>query len=366
MSVFRSSIAYLVALAVLLLGTAPTGQAQLKTADDALSQDSIRVVPKPAEDQVDIFVGDALFTSYLFSEKHDVLKKPVLYPIKTALGTDITRAFPLAARAGERVDHPHHVGLWFNYGSVNGLDFWNNSDAVSAEEAEAMGAIEHLEIRRVESGEDKGALEVVMHWLKPSGEPLLREDTRFVFHADPPDARVIDRITTLTALDETVRFEDNKEGLLGLRVRRELEMPAEEPLVLTDARGEPLDDPVVDNEGVEGQYYSSEGIEGYPDVWGTRAKWMALEGEIKRKPVTIAILDHPQNPGFPTYWHVRNYGLFSANPLGQKVFSEGKKELGFALEPDESATFRHRILLLSGDDTDEEIRSYYKKWTEEP
>lgn len=228
-----------------------------------------------------------------------------------------------------------------------------------------MGSIEHREIRRAQSGEDKGVLEVTMHWLKPSGEPLLREDTRFVFHANPPDARAIDRITTLTALDETVRFEDNKEGVLGLRVRREMEMPAEEPLVLTDARGEPLEDPIMDNEGVGGRYYNSEGIEGYPDVWGKRAKWMALEGEIKRKPVTIAVLDHPENPGFPTYWHARDYGLFSANPLGQKVFSEGEEELNLTLDPGESTTFRHRILLLSGDDTDEEVRSYYQKWAQE-
>lgn len=340
-----------------------TAWAQAETADDVASKDSIRVIPRPDQQRVDILVGDEeLFTSYIFPEKYEVLKKPVLYPINTALGTDVTRAFPLQARAGERTDHPHQIGLWFNYGDVNGYDFWNNSNATPEERRGEMGHIVHRAIRSTESGENRGVLVVTAEWRNPEGEPLLEETTRFVFRSDPPTVRSIDRITTLTALDEAVRFTDNKEGMLGLRVRRELEMPVEEPLALTDARGEPMDDPVMDNEGVSGHYYSSEGVEGYPDVWGTRAAWMALEGEIKRKPVTVAILDHPDNPGYPTYWHARNYGLLSANPLGQKVFSEGQHVLNFALEPGESATFRYRVLLLSEDSAGDTIRSYYERW----
>ena len=45
------------------------------------------------------------------------------------------------------------------------------------------------------------------------------------------------------------------------------------------------------------------------------------------------MLDHPSNPGFPTYWHARGYGLFAANPMGEKIFTDGKKELNVAIEP---------------------------------
>ena len=71
-----------------------------------------------------------------------------------------------------------------------------------------------------------------------------------------------------------------------------------------------------------------------------------LAGSIGTQPITIAMIDHPKNPGFPTYWHARGYGLFAANPLGQKVFSEGRETMNFTLEPGASATFRYRILVV--------------------
>ena len=327
---------------------------------DGARRDSVRVVSRKDKQRVDVYVGEQVFTSYLYTDTLDVLKKPVLYPIQTAGGTEVTRGYPLAERQGERVDHPHHIGLWLNYGDVNGLDFWNNSGAVPPEEADEMGTIRHRSIRHTESGSDQGVLEVTMDWQRPDGEPILREDTRFVFRADSAGARVIDRITTLTALEERVQFPDNKEGMLGLRVTRALEMPAGEPVLLTDASGEPADTSVRDDEGVTGHYRSSEGIEGYPDVWGTRARWMMLSGEVEGQPVTLALLDHPGNVGFPTYWHVRDYGLFSANPLGQEVFSEGKTTLDFALDPGASVTFRHRLVVLSGEDAAHEVRAYYQ------
>ena len=93
------------------------------------------------------------------------------------------------------------------------------------------------------------------------------------------------------------------------------------------------------------RYLSSEGLKG-DAVWGTRARWMLLSGTVDTEPVTVVMLDHPDNPGFPTYWHARGYGLFSANPLGQKDFTQGKQELNLAVEPGKSITFRYRVLIL--------------------
>jgi hypothetical protein len=116
--------------------------------------------------------------------------------------------------------------------------------------------------------------------------------------------------------------------------------------VFTDASGRATTVATLDNTGVNGDYLTSEGKKG-DAVWGTRGRWCALSAKIGEEPVTIVILDHPANPGFPTYWHARGYGLFAANPLGQKVFSEGRETLNFALEPAQSVTFRHRVLILS-------------------
>jgi hypothetical protein len=122
--------------------------------------------------------------------------------------------------------------------------------------------------------------------------------------------------------------------------------------------------PVLDNKGVTGLYTSSEGKKG-DEVWGTRGKWTILSGIIGDKPITIAILDHPNNPGYPTYWHARGYGLFAANPLGQKAMSDGKQELNFALEPRQSVTFKHRVLILSGTASADQVEADHKRFVTE-
>jgi hypothetical protein len=313
-------------------------------------QRGVRVVKDEASRRVDILVDGQPFTSYLWVDK---LKVPVLFPLRTAQGTIVTRGFPLEPRTGERVDHPHHIGLWFNYGNVNGVDFWNNSSTLPPEQQQKMGAVVHRRIVHTSDGKDRGELTVEMDWIMPDGQPIVRETTTFVFYSGPR-MRAVDRITKLTALTKPVTFQDNKEGLLGMRVRRELEQPSNEPLVFTDSTGRATEVKVLDNTGVSGLYHSSEGKSG-DAVWGTRACWTTLTGKVDQESITLAILDHPGNVGFPTYWHARGYGLFAANPLGQEVFSNGREKLNFTLKPEQSVTFRYRLLILSGPINEEAI-----------
>jgi hypothetical protein len=187
---------------------------------------------------------------------------------------------------------------------------------------------------------------------------LLKEHTHFVFRGGP-GFRSVDRITTLRALDEQVDFKDEKDGLLGLRVVRALEIPSDKPEVYTDASGHTTTVAKLDNIGVNGTYLTSEGKKG-DAAWGTRGRWCNLSGLVGIEPVTITILDHPADPGFPTYWHARGYGLFAANPLGQKIFSEGKQVLNLSLAPNASVTFRYRILITSAIATPEASDATYK------
>jgi methane monooxygenase PmoA-like len=317
----------------------------------------VEVVRRDADRRVDIVIDGKPFTSYIYPT---TVKKPVLYPLRTADGIVVTRGFPLDPRPGERVDHPHHVGLWLNHSDVNGLDFWNNSYAIKEKDQPHMGTIFHRGITKAQSGNGEGVLEIAADWVKPDGKPLLREATRFVFHAGR-NLRAIDRITTLTALDTTVTFHDNKDGMLGLRVRRELEQPADKPEVFTDASGRATAVPVLNNDGVTGRYRSSEGLEG-DSVWSSRARWTTLSGVVQGEPVTIAIFDHPTNYNFPTYWHARGYGLYAANPLGAKDFTKGAHTDDFSLAPGKSTTFRYRVLILNGPTTRDEIEAQYKDW----
>ena len=315
----------------------------------------IQVVPNEAGRRVDVIIDGKPFTSYIWPTS---LKKPTLFPLRSARGTVVTRGYPLEPRKGERVDHPHHVGLWLNHGDVNGLDFWNNSDAIKAEQAPKMGTIVHRRVVSAKGGTDQGNLVVETEWLKPDGGALLEEHTEFVFRGDA-GSRTIDRVTTLTALGERVVFKDNKEAFFGMRVARGLELPYNKAEVLTDESGEPTPKPVMDNTGVGGQYTSSEGLQG-DAVWGTRGRWMMLTGTVDAEPVTLAILDNPSNPGFPTYWHARGYGLFAANPLGEKVLTEGKKEFNLTLEPGKSTTFHFRVLILDGTAKPADIEKAYQ------
>ena len=152
--------------------------------------------------------------------------------------------------------------------------------------------------------------------------------------------------------------------MLGLRVTRALEQPSNKPEVFTDAAGRPTTVAKLDNTGVNGAYLTSEGKTG-DAAWGTRGKWTTLSGKVgDRSPSPIAIFDAPGNPGYPTYWHARGYGLFAANPLGQKELSGGKDVLNFAPRAGQSVTFRHRVEVTSGTPTAEVIESEWKAWAQ--
>jgi hypothetical protein len=318
---------------------------------------SVQVVPKEADRRVDVLVDGKPFTSYIWPTS---VKKPVLFPIRADGGAIVTRGFPLEPRPREHTDHPHHVGLWLNYGDVNGVDFWGNSG--QAAEPGKMGVIVHRKVESAKGGDGRGELVVSADWNVEGGRTLLTERTRYVFRA-APGLRTIDRITTLTASGEKVVFRDTKEGMFGMRMNRALEQPATKPEVYTDASGHPTTVPVLDNEGVTGLYLSSEGKTG-DAVWGTRARWVRLAGQIEGKPVTVAILDHPKNPGHPTYWHARGYGLFAANPMGVKDFTEGKSQLNFTIEAKQSATFTYRVLVYSAEAIPEQIETEYHRFIE--
>lgn len=301
----------------------------------------VKVAADEANRRVDITIDGEPFTSYIWPTS---LKKPVLYPLVDDEGVTVTRGFPLAPRPGERVDHPHHAGLWFNYGNVNGFDFWNNSDAIKEENRSKMGTILETKIVSTKSGPTRGELVVESVWVTGQGQRILDETTRYVFLKRAHE-RVIDQVITLKALDRAV-FNDDKEGLLGMRVAKWLESPTEKGGVFMDASGRPTKVASADTSDATGVYLTSEGVKG-DAVWGTRGKWCTLTGHTGDHTATIAIFDHPRNPGYPTYWHARGYGLFAANPLGRSIFDASQTPFNYTLDKGQTAIFRYRVALIS-------------------
>lgn len=302
---------------------------------------NIEITPADSEKKITVSVNGKPFTELIYT---DTLEKHFLYPIYAPDGQLITRGFPFKPRPNEPTDHPHHTGLWLNYESVNGLDFWNNSYAIPADKKDKYGWIRTKKILKAKGGKE-GEIKVFATWENQKKQVLLDENTTYLFKAEE-DKRIIDRITILTAKQD-VAMPDIKDGMLGLRVAHELEMPSKEKKTFTDDKGNVT---VVDasaDTAPSGNYITSEGITG-DSVWATRAQWCMLYGKMGDDTQSIVIIDHPRNPGYPTYWHARGYGLFAANPLGQKVFSKGKEALNLSLKQGQSVAFRYRVVIASG------------------
>jgi len=323
----------------------------------AVAQPKIKLESKPSEKKVDVLIGSKLFTSYFYPES---VAKPVLWPVISDGGNEITRQYPFKNKAGERVDHPHHVGVWLNYGDVNGLDFWNNSEAIPPERADKYGTIYHETIESMAGGKGKATLKTTASWKDNKGNKLLDETSKYTFTVDGT-TRIIDRKTMLRATNGKVDITDNKEGMFAIRVTRELELPSKGKQKLVDSHGVVTEVDASDDKTANANYLSSEGIEG-GDVWATRAKWMKLYGEINGEKVAIVIFDHPANAGYPTYWHARGYGLFSANTLGQNVFSKGKEVMNLSLDKGEAVMFNYRLAVFSGEPTVAEIEAISKEF----
>jgi hypothetical protein len=312
----------------------------------ASGKEKVEFKNDPAGKKVEVMVGGRLFTAFIYP---DNMEKQSLYPIASASGKLITRGYPLDPRPFERTDHPHHVGLWFNFGSVNGLDFWNNSFAIKAEDKPKYGTVKFRKI--VSQNPAQGTLVTQSDWVDVNDKVLLNEETTFVFEGKGK-LRSIERTSKLTAR-QMVTFEENKEGLIGLRLDRAFEEPSTKPDKFLDANGIETEVPIMNNEGVNGVYRNAEGISG-GDVWSKRSPWVALRAVKEGEVITIAIIDKKNNVNYPAWSHARGYGLFATNNLGGRAFDKNAQPVKIELNEGESLVFKHKII-IGGDLTDEEI-----------
>ncbi|MBM3442480.1 MAG: hypothetical protein FJX89_07245 [Bacteroidetes bacterium] len=307
----------------------------------SVAAQKVKVIQNREHESFQVTIEGRPFTQFLFS---DTLPKPVLYPIHASNGRAITRGFPITPIEGEPTDHPHHLGLWLNYGDVNGLDFWNNSSTIPVEKRGGYGTVRMEKLLMTRDGET-GGLEYEAYWVGPDGRRYLHERTEFTF-GEEGGAWYIDRTTMLKA-EQPVLFQDNKEGMLGLRVCHELQIPAKETKKYTDANGIVTTVTAVTDMVANGNYLASNGKQG-DEVWSSKASWCMMYGKVGADSVSILIVDHPSNVGYPTHWHARGYGLFAANPLGVKVFTNGRQTLNHSLKQGESMTVRYRVVVAAG------------------
>ncbi len=292
-----------------LLATIWASRTLPASADDSKSE-GVELITRGA--RIEVRVGGQPLMTYV----PDDGPKPYYYPVIGPTGRAITRAYPMARVEGEKTDHPHQRSMWFTHGSVNGVDFWT--------EARGHGTIRETSRPVVQGGSESGIIRTTDDWLGPDGKKIC-EDERVVRISGRKDARAIDFDVTLKASVGPVTFGDTKEGMFGLRVATSMDVAGR--------RG--------------GKIVNAEGLTDGA-AWGKASAWVDYSGLVEGKTVGIAILNHPESFRYPTTWHVRDYGLFAANPFGWSDF--GKGESGkYTLPAGESIRFRYRVILHQGD-----------------
>jgi Family of unknown function (DUF6807) len=298
-------------------------------ASTGLGQSAVELKSNQDNDSVEVWIGGDLFTSYRYGG--EFTRKPVFYPVIAPNGVMVNRELPqVRPEVAEEQDHPHHESLFMGYGDVDSYDFWSNLNGEK---------IEHRAVLNKKSG-DQGLLEILLDWNEPGGLTLIREIRRIVFGGSE-NCRWMDHDITLNAGKQSRVFMDTKEGLFAIRLADELK----------------------ESDGT-GRYINAYGWETAENVWGKRCPWVAIRGTVKGSDVTVAIFDHPSTENFPSYWHARDYGLFSVNPFGRKDFVKGSTPLGKKLDANDSFHFRYRLLVYSGqvskDRLDQDYWNYVK------
>jgi hypothetical protein len=258
--------------------------------------------------------------------------KPYLYPLRTASGIVVTRHYPM--EEGETRDHPWHHGMFFEHGAVNGADFWNTEPTTADPK---KGRIVLKKVLEAKGGPKSGTIKAAFDSFGPDGT-LFMTDTRTVTIYSDPQLRIIDYEIAIES-GRKLTFGDTKEGTFGIRLATAL------------------------SEDRTGKMVNAEGLETEKNVWGKRSAWVDYYGQVDGSAVGVAIMDHPSNPRYPTYWHSRTYGLFAANPFGVKDFTGDKSKDGsMTIEPGERVSFRYRVVIHPGDVRSAGIAALYGKY----
>ncbi len=277
-------------------------------------------------------INGELFTEYYSKD----VPRPFCYPLIGPRGLPMTRDWPMKESPDEERDHQHHRSLWFAHGSVNGKDFWS--------EEKQFGKTVHETFTEIKSGKKSGTIKSRNNWVAQSGEVVCTDERALTIYNRPASERLFDFEITIHALTNDVVLGDTKEGTMAVRVAETMRL-----------KGKVGAGHIINSEGVRDDA-----------TWGKRAAWCDYYGPVRSNIVGIAIFDHPANPRHPTWWHVRDYGLFAANPFGVHDFE--KKAAGegnFTIPAGKSATFRYRFYLHEGDAQQGKVAEKYKQYAAE-
>lgn len=291
-------------------------------------------------------VDGQVFAEYIV----DQANKPYLAPVFGPTGTQMTRNYPMKTVEGEQHDHPHHRGICFGHEGINGIQSWAEKltfgdPAKNSAKTSTLGSEKHREFKTLEARPDSAIIVSIIDYLDATGKKYLEEERTMIFRAGE-GTRSIDMKQILLATEDTAKFEDKKDAGLSIRVPTEMAVEIEK------------------NKKGTGHIINSEG-QTDADAWGKRAKWCDYHGTVGGVPVGVAMLNHPSSFRFPTPWHVRTYGLFTANPFGTKSLDKEAPDGAYELKKGEYTLLRHLFLFHKGDEKEGKVAEAYEAFAKE-
>ena len=313
------------------LGKGSSRTLRLSAARD-LNGNGVELTDVPGN-RVAVSIAGQPFTNYHYATSW---ARPFLFPIVGPYGDTITRHFPMEEVAGEAHDHPHHKSCWVAWGEVNGTDNWSETPGHARQV--------HRSFETLDSGPVLGRITARNDWVANNGEKTMEERRTLVFYNLPAASRMLDLTVEFVASEKAITFADTKEGGIA-SIRVASSMDAKENGTITNAYG-------GTNE---------------KETWGKRAHWCDYSGPVNGKTVGVTIMDTPTNFRYPTYWHVRNYGLMTANPFGLSHFLGDKTRDGsHTIEQGAVFRFSYRLLFHAGDAGDARVTDRFLDYAAPP
>ena len=273
-------------------------------------------------------INGKLFTEYCFND----VPRPYFYPVIGPTGEPVNRHWPMKEGKDEAQDHVHHKSLWYTHGEINGQDFWG--------EGSRSGKVVHDKFLKVASGQNRGIIQSQNKYVARDGK-VICTDTRTHRFYNTKDGQIMDFEIKFHASEGKVVLGDTKEGSMAIRLAPTMRL-----------KGKVAKGHILNSEGQkDGQ------------TWGKRAAWCDYYGPVEGKIVGVAIFDHPKNPKHPTWWHVRDYGLFAANPFGQHDFERKEQGVGnITIPAGESLAFKYRFYFHKGDTNQADVAKHYSEY----
>ncbi|MEJ2705302.1 MAG: PmoA family protein, partial [Sedimentisphaerales bacterium] len=246
--------------------------------------------------------------------------RPFLFPVIGPSGRSLTRM----GHPHDPETHSHHNSIWISHNNVNRTDFWSDRGG---------GQIRNKRIVEYNDSDESASLLAENEWVGKEGTVLLLETRRISVFPLPGTEWLMTIDMQLRAANGTVTLGKTPFGMIGVRMAKTIGV----------------------NDG-GGTIRNSKSAVNEKEVLWKRARWVDYSGAITNESIEgITLFDHPDNPNFPTYFHVRNDGWMGAS----LTFDTPRK-----IEPDKPLHLRYGLYVHSDMESAKDIETRWKQFTQ--